>query len=228
MLPAMPAALQSARKRSIKEAKHALYRERLSDAAEVIFARDGYDATRMQAIADEAGLSIATVYKLYPGKWELFRAVHDRRGSAMMARVQGRLGELAGRPPLDLILDGIALYIGFLLEHPDYLRMHLREGGLWASSGSLRSDEQVALWQGGLTLVAGIFRAAQAQGLLLDDDSPESQGRTMIAMQQARLALWSEGHEPQHPARLTRAIQRQFLRAFCPSEVAAEHLASLA
>lgn len=209
-----PAIQKTERKRSTKEAKRQLYRQRVVEAAELIFARDGYDATKVQRIADEAGLSIATLYTLYPGKWELFRAVHDRRGQEVMARVQARLSELASLRPMDMILEGIAIYVASLLEYPDYLRMHLREGGLWASSGALKSAEQVALWNSGLKLVATIFGRAQAAGELITDDTPEAIGRTMIAMQQARLAMWSEGLEPQDPAELTASLQRQFVRAF--------------
>jgi len=218
------ATAKKAKKSSVKEAKRALYQTLVMDAAELIFARDGYDTTKVQTIADEAGLSIATLYKLYPSKWEVFRAVHNRHGTALMAIVKERLSEIAKLSPLAMILDGVGMYVAYLLDHPNYLRMHLREGGLWASSGALKSDEQVALWQGGLALVAGIFARAQTVGELLEDDNPDAMGRTMIAMHQARLAMWSEGMEPQDRAELTRSMQRQFVRAFCPRDVCEQWL----
>lgn len=67
-----------------------MYRELVIDAAERVFASRGYAGTRMQDVADEAGLAIATVYATIAGKEELYAAIHERNGRVLLARARPR------------------------------------------------------------------------------------------------------------------------------------------
>lgn len=53
-------------------------RDRILDAAAQVFAEQGYRASRMQVIAQQAGLSRAAVYKHFPSKEALLLALNDR------------------------------------------------------------------------------------------------------------------------------------------------------
>jgi AcrR family transcriptional regulator len=53
-------------------------RERLLAAATVVFSRQGLD-TPMSDVADAAGAGVASVYRLYPSKYELYAALVVRR-----------------------------------------------------------------------------------------------------------------------------------------------------
>lgn len=53
-------------------------RRTVVDAAITVFARSGYQATPVAAVAEEAGISSAYVFKLYAGKEALFLAALDR------------------------------------------------------------------------------------------------------------------------------------------------------
>ena len=103
-----------ARKKSIREARAALYRSLVLEAAEQVFAEKGFEDAKMQEIAGEAGLSLGTVYGVFPGKWELYRAVHEARLGEMTARAEAASAPEA--PPLDRPLEGIAAYVRFLLS----------------------------------------------------------------------------------------------------------------
>jgi AcrR family transcriptional regulator len=52
-------------------------KERVLEVARSHFERDGYAATTIPAIADEAGVSVETVYKSFGNKAGLLKAVHD-------------------------------------------------------------------------------------------------------------------------------------------------------
>ena len=210
-----------------KAARASHYRQLLLEAAERVFAESGYDSAKMSEIAGHAEVSLATVYRFFDGKWELFRAVHDLRGQQMMAMAMRHVGSAQRSTPLRAVLDGVASYVHFLADHPDYLRMHLREGGAWASGGVMRSQEQVDLWNGGIAITANLFAAAIAGGEMLAEDPPQLMVKTMIAMHQVRLAEWVEASDPVSVASLVTAVQRQLLRAFCPPEVATPHLERL-
>lgn len=51
---------------------------RIADAARELFARGGYGATSMEAIAGEAGVGSRTVYSVYGTKREILNAICDR------------------------------------------------------------------------------------------------------------------------------------------------------
>jgi AcrR family transcriptional regulator len=53
-------------------------RDRIIDAAQEHFLRDGYGPTTIAAIAADCGVSVDTIYKSFGGKPGLVRAIHDR------------------------------------------------------------------------------------------------------------------------------------------------------
>jgi AcrR family transcriptional regulator len=55
-----------------------LTRERILDAAEVVFAKHGLNGTRIREIAEMAGLTNATLYRYFPSKTDLYEAVLER------------------------------------------------------------------------------------------------------------------------------------------------------
>jgi AcrR family transcriptional regulator len=53
-------------------------RDRIVDAAEELFLRDGYGPTTIAVVADAAGVSVDTIYKAFGGKPGLVRAIRSR------------------------------------------------------------------------------------------------------------------------------------------------------
>jgi AcrR family transcriptional regulator len=62
-----------------REQQAAQTRREILEAAEFLFARDGYPATTMEAIAERAGVSLKTVYLPFSTKSGLLRALWDLR-----------------------------------------------------------------------------------------------------------------------------------------------------
>lgn len=52
-------------------------RRRVVDAARVLFVRDGYAPTTIQALADEAGVAVQTVYAAFGSKLEVLKRLFD-------------------------------------------------------------------------------------------------------------------------------------------------------
>ncbi|MFM2162502.1 MAG: hypothetical protein RLZZ383_2014, partial [Pseudomonadota bacterium] len=59
---------------SIRERNRKLTRTRLADAASRLFLHRGYDATTVEDIAREAGVSRRTFFRYFPSKEEVFFA----------------------------------------------------------------------------------------------------------------------------------------------------------
>ena len=76
-------------------------RERLLDAAARVFARQGYDGTRILDIVREAGLSTGAVYGRFESKNDLLREAVVSRST-----VAARLGAEGGRRVADLLARG--------------------------------------------------------------------------------------------------------------------------
>ncbi len=205
----------------LRAARDAATRDLILDLAERVFAAQGYAGTRMQDIAQAAEMSLATLYQHFRGKAALHRAVLIRRDEQMLARVSGPLG--AGGLALESVLELIARQVGFLLEHPDYLRMQLQDGQFWYHSDTRPSAEEQRLWERGLALMTQLFDWGVDAGLFLPGDAAD-QARMLLSLQQTRLANWvhAEMREP-HGTAISR-IQSDFVRFFCRPAVAADWL----
>lgn len=195
-----------------RDARDAVYREAILDAAETAFAESGYAGTKMSAVARIARISLSTLYDRYSDKMTLYRAVHARRLDALMARVRAVPGDAAD--PLTPMILGMRAYILFHTEHPLYLRMHLREGVAWTGPDPLLSPEQRAASQAGLDRMARAFERGMQAGLFVPDD-PKRCARTVNALHQVALAHWIDTGMTEPPEDLVDRLAAQFVRTFC-------------
>lgn len=99
-------------------------RERIIDAAQDIFARDGYAAAKMQEIADRVGIQRPSLFYHFKNKEALFVAAHEQ--------VFARIGTLfreslapGGEPftKLDRLSRAV---LAVMAEEPDFARMIVR------------------------------------------------------------------------------------------------------
>jgi AcrR family transcriptional regulator len=101
-----------------------LRRPLVLDAALPLFARDGYDAVAMQAIADAAGVSKPVLYSCYASKEELFDELMRREERKLWHMVEdsvpmpGALGEKE-----DLLRHGLAALLRAVVEAPEAFRV---------------------------------------------------------------------------------------------------------
>ncbi|CAM3493588.1 TetR/AcrR family transcriptional regulator [Stackebrandtia soli] len=63
-------------------------RRQLLDAAQQVFVARGYHATAMDDIAERAGVSKPVLYQHFPGKFELYLALLDTHGEALVSTVR--------------------------------------------------------------------------------------------------------------------------------------------
>lgn len=187
------------------------YRAAIVAAAERVFAERGYVGTKMQDVAAEAGIAIATVYATIPGKEELYAAVHESRGAKLLERAAAAASGAGSA--WSALLAGVETYVSFLAEHPAYLRIHLAEAQPWAIDPKFVCAEQTRQWKEGLELSSGVFRAAIAEGSVIDGD-PQLMARLMIAAHQVYLVEWVERGCKEPPAALAGRMQDHVRRAF--------------
>ena len=199
-----------------RAARTALHRQLVFEGAERAFAEKGVEDTKMEEIAAEAGVALGTLYNVFAGKAELVAAIHETRLREALARA----GELARSTsnPVETLLTGVRGYVAFFAGHPDYLRMHLRDGHAWGLGGRAPAapvHEQA--WRESHAAQAAVFERGIEQGVFYPGD-PKLMARMLVAIQQVMLAEWVEGRMQEDPEALIDAMQTQARRAFCPLE----------
>ena len=88
----------------LRERRRVELRERIDRVALELFARDGYDAVTVEAIAAEVGVSLSTLFRHVAGKEDLLVGV-VRTGRAAIVRA------FAERPADEPVADGLAAAI---------------------------------------------------------------------------------------------------------------------
>jgi AcrR family transcriptional regulator len=213
-MPAAPrrgAARAPRRKSASQDAREALYRRLVVDAAEARFAAKGVDATRMEEIAEAAGLSLGTVYAVFRGKPAIVDALHESRLRELLRRSAEAARGL--EEPLEMLIAGVRAYVEYFLAHPDYLRIHLGEGTSWGLPVRGRSP-RAAAWEEGHAMQERLFRRGIEAGVFHPDD-PGRLARTLVAMQQVRLADWLAGGMREDPEEIVSGMVLQLRRSFC-------------
>ena len=155
------------RKAPTREERKARTRRDLINAAERLFVRDGFHATSVDLVADEAGYTKGAVYSNFDSKEELFLAVYRRRVDRAVADMEETLAtgdpivavarladEATARRDTD---DGwLAVFFEFwahVLRHPDLRERFAREHARFLEP-----------------LVAATERAAEERGLELPEE----------------------------------------------------------
>jgi TetR/AcrR family transcriptional regulator len=99
--------------------------DQILDAAERLFARQGYDPTTVKEIGAEAQLNPALLYYYFGSKEELYKAVLQRIVTRLSARGTEVI-EMAAAPA-DAIRALVATQVEFLLVNPNVPKLFVRE-----------------------------------------------------------------------------------------------------
>jgi AcrR family transcriptional regulator len=96
------------------------------DAAEAAFIRHGYRGARMEDLAEEADVSVGSIYGHFGNKDGLYLALVDRA----LDRFAGymRQAYAASDSPLEQVMAAGDAYLRFHLEHPGSFRFFALEG----------------------------------------------------------------------------------------------------
>jgi AcrR family transcriptional regulator len=146
-------------------------RAAILDAAEQLFADQGYDATSLTQVGAAAGVSRGTPGYFFRSKAELYQAVLDRSFAEVREAVRaGRARALASNESAETILAGaVSDYFDFLAARPNFVRLIERE----ALSGT-------RLPHGLSHLSAGQEALAAMSAELGLDDSPSGEAAQLL------------------------------------------------
>ncbi|WP_068625599.1 TetR/AcrR family transcriptional regulator [Oerskovia enterophila] len=120
-------------------------RAQLLAVAERLFSDHGYHHITMDDIADGAGVSKPVLYRHFPSKLDLYMALVDEQGAALVRSVRAVLAPFRSAAPgtssgdLDaLAVDGLAVIEGIVRAYVDYARSAGPSAGLLFESDVMR------------------------------------------------------------------------------------------
>ncbi len=194
----------------IREARREMYRQVVTEAAEAVFAEKGFADARMSDVALEAGISVKTVYATFGGKAELFNAIRDRRLDEVMAATAA----VQNGAPLETLMDRVRVSVEYLLAHPNFLRIHLREGNAWAVQAGVVPQDLADRWHADMRGQAKLIQQGIDEGVFEPGD-PELLVKMMTAVYQVQLADWLERGASAEADVLVKRIQTTAMRLLC-------------
>jgi AcrR family transcriptional regulator len=145
----------------LEVARRTLYREHILNAAEEQFSLTSFSAVKVGDIARSAGVSLATLYKNFRSKDELWDALNAERMVAFTEAVVARTRSISS--PLERLLVGARTEVEFFAEREAFLRLHLNDGLSWGTASTIPGagrGGQRAAWEAGMKMTAATAQAA--------------------------------------------------------------------
>ncbi|AGW93881.1 MULTISPECIES: TetR/AcrR family transcriptional regulator [Cupriavidus] len=103
-------------------------REKLLRLAARAFGTQGYAATTMRGIADQAGIEAASIYYHFSSKEELLEAVMEHGAQSIFAHTRARIAALTpGADAEQRFRAGLLGLIGAMIKYGDYTLAHGRQ-----------------------------------------------------------------------------------------------------
>lgn len=168
----------------VTDAHRQARREQILGAAFACFGREGFHATTMQDICEEADLSPGAIYNYFDGKADIIRAIAEESRDSLDIL----FGSVDEEQTALQILDDLVQRLGAFAEQPG----DAAEGGhrvrvrLWGEALNA-SEVHELLRENQATFVerfAEIIRDGQAEGAFDEDADPDVPARALLAFYQ--------------------------------------------
>lgn len=195
-----------------REARTGVYRQHILAAAEEVFAERGFEAATLQEIGAKVGLSMGTIYSVFASKMELLQAILDGRGQGILELVRDVVRRDAR--PRETLKALLREYVGFFVDHPAFLQMHLRQGSSWVLRPDNGGGTRAEVWSEIHQLQAGIFRRGVDDGTFVQED-PEFLAKLFSALDQVVLSEWVTSGMKAAPETLIERLDAIVERLFC-------------
>jgi AcrR family transcriptional regulator len=148
---------------TLRDERAQVTRRRIADAARTLFGSRGYGATTLQAVADEAGVAVQTVYAVYGSKAGILHELRDTvlRQPAAEALYEESMGEAKVERKIELFASSIRRRWEF--GH-DVVAIH-RDAGATDPSVRVEVDQVLGMRRSGIARLARSLETELAAGV---------------------------------------------------------------
>lgn len=152
---------------------------RVLGAASDLFARNGFVQTSMASIADEADVSVGTLYNLFDSKDELYRKLIDGKAEHFHDRLVAAIGR--GASPRESLDQFLAEHLALCHDEATFIRLYfsVNAGARFSLRASLGEDART-LYEDGLARFAEVLGDGETAG---DFALPSTPYRTAVCCQ---------------------------------------------
>lgn len=116
--------------------------EQILDAAGRVLSTSGYAQMSTNRIADEADVSVGSLYRYFADKDEIFDELRDRVTGEIMTDLTEAIAEAAGRPPYEGVRAVVASLVASLQRHQAVIRALVNEVPMGTQSNMLPEIER--------------------------------------------------------------------------------------
>ena len=160
-------------------------RRQILDAAVAVFARQGFHATRVSDIADEAGVAYGLVYHYFRSKDDVLNELFVERWSLLLAAIEE--ADRAGGPHRDRLAAVATFIVDSYRYDPELMKVIIVEVTRAANSfGQTHLVEIRRAYEG----IAKIVEDGQANGAFRDDVPPLFASMTFYGAVEQLLSGW--------------------------------------
>ncbi|RYZ38465.1 MAG: TetR/AcrR family transcriptional regulator [Myxococcaceae bacterium] len=92
-------------------------------AAATVFAQEGLHAAKMESIAEQAGVSVGTLYNHFTDRAALLEALRARRREALLKRLDASLALVEGQPARVQLRAFVLAVFAHVSEHDVFVRL---------------------------------------------------------------------------------------------------------
>jgi AcrR family transcriptional regulator len=184
-------------------------RRQILDAAVRVFARQGFHATRVSDIADEAGVAYGLVYHYFKSKDEVLNELFTERWSLLLAAIdEADRGSAAPRAKLEAVA---AFIIGSYRHDPELMKVIIVEVTRAANSfGRTHLPEIRKAYES----IERIVAEGQREGAFRGDIDPEFASLSFYGAIEQLLSSWIFGVVPATEANFEQA-KKLVVSAMC-------------
>jgi TetR/AcrR family transcriptional regulator, fatty acid metabolism regulator protein len=168
-------------------------RRRILEAAEHVFARQGYDASPVSDVATEAGVAYGLVFHYFGSKEALLDAVFHAVWGRLLAAL--RQAEETGETAPEQLVLVVKIVLRAWRDDPNLVRLLVRE----VTRNPNVTGELDEIGQA-LALNERIIRKGQTEGTLRTDVDPRLAGWMLYGALEEVLTGWVLGQLPDSPA----------------------------
>lgn len=143
-------------------------RQSLLDAALAVFSKQGYEATRLEDIAEEAGVTRGAIYHHFGGKLELYNALVQERYQRANRVIEDVLAE--GGTPLQTLRRLMVRSLEYLEENEDYRAV--QELVSFKTAITPEMEAGIRLKNEGMTAFIGYLASVVEQGIQTGEIRP--------------------------------------------------------
>jgi len=162
-------------------------KEEIIQAALEVVGSKGVRALTISAIAHSAGMSEANIYRHFSGKDEIFSALAEYIGSAVMGNAAAIAG--SSRKPLEKLETIFFSHIALIVENPGIPRFVFSDD---IHVGHRNLADTLALRIGNyIETITGVIAAGIAEGELKPGLSPRETALTLLGMIQFTALRWT-------------------------------------